>query len=543
MKIIYLLFALLSSLAFAYTVTAEVYYTDGSASDVNAAIDASANGDIIDIPDGAFTWTTTVNTDGKAITIRGQGAGKAEGRSTTSWTPAVETKTFTVQSGLTWQAGDPIQIRRTGGERTSASYPTVLTAEGTVASYSGTSLQITVSSVSGTTSSAQRLWHFWRQPTVRTTITNNQSSGSTAVLTLTESTAGNVVLEGIRFLRGASATNEDMPQVRIAYTASGQPVIVRDCLFYRSGAAHTSISSTTNRGLIHDCSFVASALPGGGNTGVGVKIDAPSRSEVWGEVSTMGASGDPDGDKNLYVEDCDFVGYTNATDFDNNAKAVMRYCRLDHAAFGTHGFDTSYYGVRHYEVYNNTFWYSGGNDGQSLDSSWIFYLRGGTGVIYNNTIPEINGTDYGGSRLEINMTVMGLQRASSGNSCWGANIAGIQYPSPRQVGFGFVTGAGTDGLGNTVDSVVSVYVGDSEPLYYWGNTASGTVQIGTSNYGGGSCTNPDSSADYIVIGRDVITDGTAKPGWTAFTYPHPLRDDLNTSSRQAGRRRGVRIGF
>jgi hypothetical protein len=52
------------------------------------------------------------------------------------------------------------------------------------------------------------------------------------------------------------------------------------------------------------------------------------------------------------------------------------------------------------------------------------------------------------------------------------------------------------------------------PVYCWGNTVetNGGTPVST------GCT---STSDSIVIGRDVI-NGTVKPGYTSFTYPHPL---------------------
>jgi hypothetical protein len=85
-----------------------------------------------------------------------------------------------------------------------------------------------------------------------------------------------------------------------------------------------------------------------------------------------------------------------------------------------------------------------------------------------------------------------------------------------------VTGAGTDGTGRSLDAFN--YVGDSEPLYIWNQSLTPDI----SDYGGGqtgSCvgapTGYDGSANYIVAGRDYF-NGTPKPGYVKFTYPHPL---------------------
>jgi hypothetical protein len=82
---------------------------------------------------------------------------------------------------------------------------------------------------------------------------------------------------------------------------------------------------------------------------------------------------------------------------------------------------------------------------------------------------------------------------------------------------GRVTGTGKDGLGLTNDS--ETYVGDPEPLYIWDNP---TNMPALSDYDTNECTNPDKTSNYIVSGRDYVS-GTAKPGWTRFAYPHPMR--------------------
>ena len=162
-------------------------------------------------------------------------------------------------------------------------------------------------------------------------------------------------------------------------------------------------------------------------------------------------------------------------------RAVWRYNLMDNATLGTHGADTSNYGQRHFEFYNNTGVFNGYNDGTTfnLANGWVGLFRGGTGLIYNNTLPAITSTDYG-TKPDINATVMNLERNGGPNPCWGTNTTGgAKYPVPRQVGIGYVTGNGTDGQGRTKDSIT--YVGDSEPFYVWGNSRS-PLTIGLSNY-------------------------------------------------------------
>ena len=96
---------------------------------------------------------------------------------------------------------------------------------------------------------------------------------------------------------------------------------------------------------------------------------------------------------------------------------------------------------------------------------------------------------------------------------------------------GRVTGTGTanyspGGVNNSsTDSIT--YVGDSEPAYIWNNSRVPLGNINIADYGLGqtnSCTGStyDTAANYIVLNRDYFNGSTAKPGYTPYTYPHPL---------------------
>ena len=60
---------------------------------------------------------------------------------------------------------------------------------------------------------------------------------------------------------------------------------------------------------------------------------------------------------------------------------------------------------------------------------------------------------------------------------------------------------------------------DSAPLYEWNNTLNGAdTDITIHRFG--NCNNP-SVADHIKENRDYYND-TKKPGYSPYTYPHPL---------------------
>jgi hypothetical protein len=146
------------------------------------------------------------------------------------------------------------------------------------------------------------------------------------------------------------------------------------------------------------------------------------------------------------------------------------------------------------------------------------FIRGGTGVITDNVVDNITSTDYG-NKPEVVLMVFNLQASVGPNPHWGYNIAGVQYPCPRQVGMGYVTGTGVDGEGRTNDSIT--YVGDSEPIYQWNNSGGAVFSSPDIPNYSTPTTGEDDVADYIQVGRDYIN--VVKPGYAKYTYPHPLR--------------------
>lgn len=492
--------ALVSSSAFAFTDLGNgTYRSDGTAADTQAAINAAADGYTVQLPSGSFTWARGVSVSGKGIHIQGGGSGRIIARSTSIVAVGNGAKAFTTQSGLRITAGQTLRISETGAR---ANY-----MEGTVTSYSGTTLVMKITSTGG--SGTPKRWLVSTVPT--TTIVHNTID--TALFVFTEDATHSIELSGIKIAAGTSKSFAAIYIVR----NDGKPVLIHDCWFAASGdggGVTFQIQTNSNRGVVWNCSFDASPFAQSPSV---FECTNSNLADSWSSPSTMGMT-DTNGMSNFYIEDCDFHAWLNATDFGDNSKGVLRRCLLNNTGLGTHGADTGEIGVRHYEFYDNEFVFNGYSDGTTFPLNQWFYLRGGTGVIADNITPEIHSQDYP-HKYGVNMTVMQLQRAAGPDMCHGANVPGIQYPATRQVGMGRVTGT----AGN--DSVT--YKGDSEPLYIWGNTAG--LGVSTSNFGGNECVNPDSSVDYIVSGRDFFNDGTAKPGYTKYTYPHPLRSSKSSS--------------
>lgn len=467
----------------------ETNYT--SVANIQSALNSTAVGGVVQVTNSGAIASTIYVTN---RVLAGQGAGRVITRSFSSVSVGTGTKVFTVQSGLTIPTDTPLRVTLLGGVQDGVQgNPTgeLVGMDATVTSYSGTTLTLNVSAVTG--SGTYRYWVFNTLATTK--LTNNCTSGPMIVLRDVGTT--NSILDGLRFDPGTGT--QDYVQI---HGHAGQPQVVRNC-FFNSEDNYDCIQFNVNQGVVQESSFLANPFS---KSQLAIHVPADGETTSWTTASTMGAA-DTGGTNNLYVEDCDFHAWLNATDFDANGRAVVRHSWMNHSGIGTHGADTGNFGNRHFEVYACTFEFSGGSDTFTLPNNWWFYLRGGTGVIASNSLADINSQDFPG-KPEINATVMNLQRNGGPYPCWGADDPGLQYPAPRQVGRGWIDGsAGSDAYGG---------LGELEPLHYWDNT--GTLGFSFSDFG--ECTNPDVTSDYIVLGRDMTN--AVKNGWAPYTYPHPL---------------------
>ena len=483
-------------------VAATISATSCSTSAVQTAINSAVDGDTVLVPAGTCSWTSGITIRGKGIKLQGGGSGRIIARSTTSVSVGSGSKTFVTQSGLNISPGQTLRISQLGSRRNFV--------EGTVTSYSGTTLIINATNAGG--SGTPKLWIISTQPT--TVITHNTPG---ILIDVDEDTSHHVEISDIKIANGSGSGR------RVSVSRNGQTgkaVLLHDCwLETANGAALYWTDS--NRGVIWNCSFDSSPFS---MDVLAIHQQAIGVTTSWTTPSTMG-SADPTGQSNLYVEDSDFHAFLHATDLDHNARTVFRHVLFNHAAIGTHGPDTSVWGQRHFEVYDSEFVFSGYSDGTTLPLNHWFFVRGGTFVATDNIIPVIDSQDYP-NKPEVEITVMNLQRNAGPNPCWGAGIPGIQYPSPRQAGLGRVTGNGRDGLGRSTDS--TTYVGDSEPIYIWNNTSNGALNVGFSDFG--ECSGADRTSDYVRPGRDYFLNAGAKPGYQKFVYPHPLRTQAPTGS-------------
>jgi hypothetical protein len=345
-------------------------------------------------------------------------------------------------------------------------------------------------------------------------ITNNANPG----IAVTEDTTRHTEIKQMT-VSGSSSSYFIRLLPHASPNDDGKAVLVHDLIIHDTGG----VRAETTRGVIY--SNTVTGLKSLNANIEFIQCKPGGLTSSWTTASTMGTA-DTTGESNLYVEDNTFTKVLQAVlDPDDNCRIVIRHNTFDNSAMASHGADTSTFGNRHLELYDNTFIFTNHGDcdgSQTANVPYFIFLRGGTGVITDNTGLQNMSSCAWGNKPALNMTVMNLQRNAGPNPCWGINTSGgAKYHAPRQIGFGYVTGRGTDGNGRTNDQLT--YVGDSEPLYIWNQSFTPVLSDYGSEGSGGGCTGtPDVTKNYLVSGRDYFV-GTAKPGYAKYTYPHPLR--------------------
>lgn len=480
-------FLLLSFSAFGFSLNSatKTAITDGSRNDVAAAIsDASVvDGWTVAIPAGSFTWTSGVTISGKGIKLKGAKGGKIEGSSSSSMAVGTGSKTFTTQAGLDWQANETIRVVavRTGASMT-----------GTVTNYSGTSLQVNVTSTSG--SGTPALWVFEQDGA--TTLTFNTTAG----IVINKDSTHSVEVSDLDIIRG-NTTAVGM----ISINGNGEPAIVHDIKVSMGDSAGKAIYCYANGALVYRVD--AHSSYGWGNfefRTVGfMAVQFGGLNATWQATDTMGAA-DTSGKNNIYVEECDFIGLSlEGFDFSDNAKIVVRDNRFVHTAITSHGPDTGQSGLRHFEIYRNTFRFQGGagNCANTLVMDYLIFIRGGVGIIANNAIDDVGGSCLG-DKPEIKFQLQAPWRNGGPYPCWSKG-----WPIPHQHGRNW------NGSAEVTD-----------PIYIWGNSGDASQTPSLASYGNecGSSGASQSLSDYLKSGRDYVA-GSARPGYAFYTFPHPLR--------------------
>jgi hypothetical protein len=207
------------------------------------------------------------------------------------------------------------------------------------------------------------------------------------------------------------------------------------------------------RGVIFNNKFIDNYSADLKNLGYGVSVYGGG---AWPALDLGSANA-------VYIEDNYFSGNRHNVASNNGSAYVFRYNTVigqdpakDYAMTDAHGVSSSPRGSRSFEIYNNQY----STNISSGSQRTAVGIRGGDGVIFNNTVP--------------NTIAHAVELDAEGFSCG-------SYPGNDQI----------------------------RSLYIWNN----------SNTTGGMLNNNCPAS--IQLNRDYFM--TAKPGYTPFTYPHPLR--------------------
>ena len=280
---------------------------------------------------------------------------------------------------------------------------------------------------------------------------------------------------------------------------------IDQCRFY-SDTFVVGVSVYGNRennhptGLIDSCIFHNMRITVDGY----VAGSLPTAHALWAQPLNLGS-----GDGVVYVENntFTFTVFGNAIDANVGGRYVFRYNTLNDVYIEAHATLYNDTGTRKWEIYNNTFTFGA--------TVWVpFRLRGGTGVVFNNTLigawtlPNIVLDD----RRSCELTASGL---CDGSSPWDGNMEGLSgYPCRGQIG------RSTDQWLWT--STKPYPPQQLEPAYAWNNKF-GAKDVTFFQFG---CAR---SISHIQPGRDYF-DNTVKPGYVPYTYPHPLRSVAETTA-------------
>jgi hypothetical protein len=275
----------------------------------------------------------------------------------------------------------------------------------------------------------------------------------------------------------------------------------------------------------------------------GSSVNSDGGYTPWTHPTTLGTN------KAVYIEDNSWTcnnSNEDAIDVYTGGRWVARYNTFRTCTIGTHGTDSGFNrSTFSAEVYNNTW---------TTTSNRSIGWRGGTGVAFNNSASgggsiglwnyrscprdgsdtsswdTCDGTNYAVGSTDPNAqasreTHPTTGAASSSNVLFCSGNRDQTCTATSQcsaAGTGtctaFFDGTGTAGY-PCRDQVGRGHGQTLDPVYLWNNTNMG----GFVSNGPATCS-PTTlvSSSIIVQGRDWFDGSTPKPGYTSYTYPHPL---------------------
>lgn len=243
------------------------------------------------------------------------------------------------------------------------------------------------------------------------------------------------------------------------------------------------------------------------NHGYGIYIHREGYGdESWAEDSTLGTEENVFIEDNLFTQDQTKGYFYPGQDGWSGHRIVVRHNTFNNTKAANHGTETSgrWRSARQFEYYNNTWTL----DMQGHFEPAAISIRGGTGVVFNNSVTVVNG-------MTNNLVEFKYLRANASYSPWGKCPNAWDLGADRcidQIGVG--RGALLSGFSPSLPEWPGQI---DDPAYAWNNRVNGKVSP------------PISPTPTVVrMGRDVIH--SPKPGYTPYTYPHPLTATSETTS-------------
>lgn len=220
----------------------------------------------------------------------------------------------------------------------------------------------------------------------------------------------------------------------------------------------------------------------------------------WKTADTLG-SRDANGDRNVYIENNIFNDHIDqAIDMDAFSRTVIRYNTFNDGGFVTHGCTSDQNNPwvpqrpRHFEIYKNNFHYIDGSTNGYGYQDYNIFLRSGSGVIHSNTFETPSGKASAKAWLED------TERCGLCSS----------YPCTQQLG-----------RGHNGSSEIT------EGIWIWANSGFSFSLQGRD------------TATFFTEGRDFFN--YQKPGYSTYSYPHPLRGQGAESSESINSPTGLRV--
>jgi hypothetical protein len=270
-------------------------------------------------------------------------------------------------------------------------------------------------------------------------------------------------------------------------------------------------------GVIHSCQFVnTDVLIGGAYNTVA------AQSALWAQNPTIGGTNGL-----VFIEGNEFIktaaGMNNALDGNLAARSVFRYNSvISNCSAGNHAFYIEAHSVQgnhrayqRWEVYNNTL------DNQGNAHYFPFRIRGGTGVVFNNSVTG-NWTNDGialdNVRSYDSRPIVGK---CDGTSLWDGNQgngAEAGYPCRDQIGRGYDAVPWVDNPPGTYTQVLM-------PAYAWNNKTESSADVPFMVI--------NSSENHIKANRDYYNhtssfNGTSGVG-RGLLSERPLTCSMNTA--------------